>query len=162
MATQKENDVEAVFKAYDDFETEKLMELTALYAETDNKLESDLMQLQEKMTLYGNIFEIMGDLEAEATGMEKLAYAYRHEATANTFMKRKADDQGNKLTGEERKAVAEIAVRSFRRKEAKYAGASKKWRNRRESVLEQINIMKRRQDLFTDEWNKANFINGYN
>lgn len=161
MGTQKENEVEAVFKAYDDFETEKLMDLTKLYADANTKLESDPMELQEKMTLYGSIYEIMGDLEAEATGMEKLAYAYRHEANANTFMKSKVDPQGNKLTGEERKMVAEIAVRSFRRKESKYAGASKKWRNRRESVLEQINIMKRRQDLFTDQWNKANFINGY-
>ncbi len=153
--------VEAVFNAYDIFEGEKLRALTAFYAEADEREETNPLQLQEKMTIYGNILEIMGDLEAEATGMEKLAYAYRQEMNANRFLNSRTDNQGNKLTGDERKAVAEIAVKSFRRKEAKFAGASKKWRNRKESVLEQINIMKRRQDLFTDEWNKANFINGY-
>lgn len=150
---------------YERIQSDELKKLTELYNDTNDKDDSDPLDLQEKMTIYGMIFEIMGDMEALATGQEKLAYAYRQEVAARKFLyTQKAEVEGTmkKLTGDERKAVAELAVKKYRRNEARFAEESKKWRNRRESVLEQINIMKRRQDLFNDQWNKGNFVNGYN
>lgn len=141
--------------------------LAELYHEANQKREDDPLELQEKLTLYGQIYETMGELEAVATGQAKLAYAQRHEVSARTYMHRRyrqdvnKKDTTEKLSAKERDSVAELACTPYRRKEAKYAEESKRWQNRRESVLEQINIMKRRQDLFSDTWDKANFINGY-
>ncbi|QFG05382.1 hypothetical protein 031MP004_72 [Bacillus phage 031MP004] len=149
---------------YDKIQSEELSKLAGLYAEAEKRDDNDPLMLQEKMTFYGMIYEIMGDMEALATGQEKLAYAYRQEVSARKFIHTKQIEENGsmrKLTGEERKAVAELAVRKYRRNEARFAEESKKWKNRRESVLEQINIMKRRQDLFADQWNKANALNGY-
>lgn len=152
--------------AYEEHETKTLRQLSELYAMTNERQDNDPLELQEKLTLYGHIHEIMGDLEALAVGQEKLAYAYRQEMAARKFMSSKQLDldksgKPTKLTGDERRAVSELAVVRYRRNEARFAQESKKWKNRRDSVLEQINIMKRRQDLFTDQWNKANFTNGY-
>ncbi|QFG05738.1 hypothetical protein 035JT001_71 [Bacillus phage 035JT001] len=149
---------------YDKKQSQELARLAELYSEADKRDDNDPLMLQEKMTFYGMIYEIMGDMEALATGQEKLAYAYRQEVSARKFIHTKQIEENGtmrKLTGEERKAVAELAVRKYRRNEARFAEESKKWKNRRESVLEQINIMKRRQDLFADQWNKANALNGY-
>jgi hypothetical protein len=149
---------------YEKIEANEIKRMAELYRLADERKDSDPLELQEKLTLYGQIHEIMGDLEAYAVGQEKLAYAYRQEVAAHSFMhKKKVMVEGTmtKLTGEERRAVAELAVRKYRRNEARFAEESKKWKNRRDSVLEQINIMKRRQDLFTDQWGKANYINGY-
>lgn len=149
---------------YEKQENEQIARLSKLYGMANERTEDDPLDLQEKLTLYGEIFEIMGDLEALAVGQKELAYAYRQETNAQKYLhtaNAKIGDTVKKLTGDERKAVAELAVRDFRRNEARFAEASKKWKNRRDSVLEQINIMKRRQDLFGDQFNKANFINGY-
>lgn len=149
---------------YEQQEGEALRRLTELYEMAADKLDDDPLELQEKMTLYGDIFEIMGDLEAYAVGQKELAYAYRQEMKAKKFLhtlNMKIGDTAKKLTADERNAVAELASRPYRRNEARFAEESKKWKNRRDSVLEQINIMKRRQDLFADQWGKANFINGY-
>ena len=146
---------------YDAIEKQGFDNLAALYAMANERSEDDPLELQEKMTLYGNIMEIMGDLEAAAVGMEKLAYAYRQEKKADAFLRNKKSEKGGKLSSDERKAIAELAVKGLRRQEAHFAEASKKWRNRKDSVLEQINIMKRKQDLHGDNWNKANYINGY-
>ena len=149
---------------YERTEGEMIARLTALYNEANQRLEDDPLELQEKLTLFGEIFEIMGDLEALAVGQKELAYAYRQEVNAKKYLhtlNMKLGDTVKKLTGDERKAAAELAVRPFRRNEARFAEDSKKWKNRRDSVLEQINIMKRRQDLFSDQFSKANYINGY-
>lgn len=152
--------------AFEETEAKALRELSELYAMAGERLDTDPLELQEKLTLFGQIHEIMGDLEAVAVGQEKLAYAYRQEVAARKFMSSRQmdldkDGKLTKLTGDERRAVSELTVMRYRRNEARFAQESKKWRNRRDSVLEQINIMKRRQDLFTDQWNKANFTNGY-
>lgn len=150
--------------SYEKTEADCLRSITELYREANEKLEDDPLELQEKMTIYGNIFELMGDLEAAATGQKELAYAYRQEMNAKKFfytVNMKQGETTKKLTADERKAIAELSVRQYRRNEARFAEESKKWKNRRDSVLEQINIMKRRQDLFTDQWGKANYINGY-
>jgi hypothetical protein len=149
---------------YELIESNKIKELSELYEMAGKRLDDDPLDLQEKLTLYGQIHEIMGDLEAYAVGQEKLAYALRQETNAQTYMHKKhVKIEGTlvKLTAEERKMTAELAVRKYRRNEARFAQDSKKWKNRRDSVLEQINIMKRRQDLFTDQWGKANSLNGY-
>lgn len=159
---KKEKRPEVVW--YERQENEQIARLSELYKMANDKLEDDPLELQEKLTLYGDIFEIMGDLEALAVGQKELAYAYRQETNAQKYLhtvNMKLGDTVKKLTGDERKAVAELAVRDFRRNEARFAEASKKWKNRRDSVLEQINIMKRRQDLFADQFSKANYINGY-
>lgn len=161
---QMENTEEVVL--YEKIETDELKRLAELYMMTKEHDDSDPLDLQEKMTVYGQIFEIMGDMEAAALGQEKLAYAIRHEVAAQKYLhskhvRKEGESSLTKLTGDERKAVAEMAVKKYRRNEARFAQESKKWRNRREAVLEQINIMKRRQDLFGDQWDKANFINGY-
>jgi hypothetical protein len=150
---------------YEQNEAAQIKRLMELYKMSEEKLEDDPLELQEKMTLFGEIYEIMGDLEALAVGQKELAYAYRQEVNAHKFLHAAKVKQGEtvkKPTGDERKAYAELAVRPYRRNEARFAEESKKWKNRRDSVLEQINIMKRRQDLFVDQWEKANYINGYN
>lgn len=153
-------------KEFETIEAEKIGLLSELYSEAEQRDDNDPLELQEKLTLYGQVHEIMGDLEAFAVGQEKLNYAYRHEVYAQTYMHRRHKFDVNnektteKLTSKEREMTAELAVKGYRRAEAIYLQNGKKWRNRRDSVLEQINIMKRRQDLFSDQWNKANFING--
>jgi hypothetical protein len=147
-----------------EFETlmgKKIGHLLELYKMTDELDESNSDDLQKKLTVYGNIYEIIGDLEAFAVGKSKLNYAYRKEVNATAYLnKTKSKDGLRTLTSKERESVAELATRQYRKLEAEYEHESRKWQNRRDSVLEQINIMKRKQDGIGNTWDKANYING--
>ena len=145
---------------FDRVQAETLGLLAKLYAESNQRDDTIMLDLQEKMTFYGQIYEIMGDLEAFAVGQREMNYAYRKEINAKTFIS-KVENKGKKLTAKEREAVAELATKPYRVAEARYAEEAAKWRNRRDAVQEQINIMKRRQDGFYNQWNQANLVNGY-
>lgn len=141
--------------------------MDALYVQANACQEDDPLQLQEKLTLFGQIYEIAGDFEAEATGLWKLHYAYRQETHASAYMSRTKsrptdpNETPRTLTGKERDAIAERATFTYRRLEAEYERLSLKWANRKKAILEQINIMKRKQDGQLALWGKANYINGY-
>jgi len=140
----------------------KLQRIAELYKMTDQLDEKNSVDLQEKLTIYGDIFEIFGDLEAFAVGKAKLNYAHRKEVNANTYLTKTKNKDGTRtLTSKERESVAELSTRHYRRLEAEYEHEAKKWQNRRESILEQINIMKRKQDAIGNLWEKANYINGH-
>lgn len=138
----------------------RLIELSNLYQMADPLSDDDLMELQQKLVLYGRIYEIIGDLEAFAAGKSKMNYAYRKEVAAQTYLSKTQDKSGKRLTSTERDAVAELASKKYRRLEAEYEYESKRWSNRREAVLEQINILKRKHDGICNMWNRANSLNG--
>lgn len=148
-----------------EFETlmsKKISHLLNLYSMVDELDETNSDDLQKKLTIFGNIYEIIGDLEAFAVGKSKLNYAYRKEVNATAYLnKTKSKDGLRNLTSKERESVAELATRKYRKLEAEYEHESRKWQNRRDSVLEQINIMKRKQDGIGNTWDKANYINGF-
>lgn len=138
----------------------RLLELSNLYQMADPLSDDDLLELQNKLVLYGRIYEIIGDLEAFAAGKSKMNYAYRKEVAAQTYMSKKQDRTGKRFTSTERDMIAELASKKYRRLEAEYEYESRRWANRREAVLEQINIMKRKHDGICNMWNRANSLNG--
>jgi hypothetical protein len=140
-----------------------LAHLTMLYDTVRDHDEEQPIELMEKLTVYGQIFQVIGDLQAFAIGQAELNYAYRKEVNASAYMSKKKpkEETAKAYTSKEREMVAEYSTLKFRRLEAQYRGEAKKWENRREAVLEQINIMKRKQDGNQILWDRANSTNGY-
>ncbi|MED5050626.1 hypothetical protein P9850_01915 [Anoxybacillus rupiensis] len=118
----------------------KLDKLTELYKKAASLNEELPAQLIEKMSLYGQIYELLGFLHAEAEGDYGLKEAERKEVIATVFC---LDPE---KTVKEREMKAELASVPKRKEEAEARKEAIRWKNARESVLEQINIMKKKYE----------------
>lgn len=117
----------------------KIERLRDLYTKTNGLDEEYPKQLLDKLSIYGQILSIIGDLHAEATKDWKLAEAERREKIANFYTKFDG-------TIKDKEYEAEVKSKEERKKEAELEGESLKWKNRYNSTLEQIQIMKKRYD----------------
>jgi len=118
----------------------KVEKLTELYKKAASLNEELPAQLIEKMGLYGQIYELLGSLHAEAEGEYGLKEAERKEVIATVFC---LDPE---KTVKEREMKAELASIPKRKEEAEARKEAIRWKNARESVLEQINIMKKKYE----------------
>lgn len=124
--------------------TEKLAEL---YKKANNMNDELPKELIEKLSLYGQILEIIGGLHAEAVKAWKLAEANRREVIAAAIAYG-AELEGVETpkTAKEREAAAEVAGAEARKKEALAEYEATRWRNAYQSTLEVIQILKKKYE----------------
>jgi hypothetical protein len=114
--------------------------LTGLYKQASSLNEDFPAQLMNKLSIYGQILEILGGLHAESVGQWKLAEANRRETLATVYS---LDPEGS---NKDRENKAEMAAAQSRKEEARAEKDSTRWKNAYNSTSEQINIMKKRYD----------------
>ena len=124
--------------------TEKLAEL---YKKANNMNDELPKELIEKLSLYGQILEIIGGLHAEAVKAWKLAEANRREVIAAAIAYG-AELEGAETpkTAKEREAAAEVVGAEARKKEALAEYEATRWRNAYQSTLEMIQILKKKYE----------------
>lgn len=119
-----------------------------LMIEEANKLnEENPMDLHKKMKIYGEVKMMYGDLYAKMTLDYSLCKAKRKEMV-NHFKTFGAQINGAEAprTVSEKESQAELAAASFYEEEAKYEARALHFRNRYESISEQINILKKKYE----------------
>jgi hypothetical protein len=117
--------------------TEKLAELYKKANVLNEELPKELM---DKLSIYGQILEILGGLWAAATKDWKLNESKRRESIATIYS---LDPEG---TSKDREMKAEMGSSEWRRAEAESEAESLRWKNAFISVESQINIMKKRYE----------------
>lgn len=118
----------------------KTDKLSTLYKKAKSLNEDLPKELMDKLSIYGQILEIIGGLHADAIGEWKLAEALRRETLATVYS---LDPEGS---NKDRENKAEMAASQARRDEAKAEKEATRWKNAYNSTNEQINIMKKRYD----------------
>lgn len=118
----------------------RIVKLEELYKKANELDEEFPKQLIDKLSLYGQILEIIGGLWASAHSDWKMAEAKRRETLATVYT---YDPEGS---NKDREMKAEMAAAEWRRKEAQYEGEAMRWKAAYQSVLEQIQILKKRYE----------------
>jgi len=118
----------------------KIDDLKRLYSQASKLDEEYPKQIIDKLSIYGQILEILGNLWAAATLDWKLAEAKRRETIANVYS---LDPQGS---NKDKEMKAEMAAAKWRQEEAKYEAETQRFKNAYTSVLEQIQILKKRYE----------------
>lgn len=116
--------------------------------------------LQMKLTLYGELYELTGKFLAAAKADAELMKIDRIEQEAKIYLASPNKKAGGKYTEKERDAKATLATILLLKQETKFRNEAFRWENARDSLLEQINIMKRKQDIMTNVFQRANTLNG--
>jgi hypothetical protein len=114
--------------------------LKPLYKKANSLDEDNPKQLMDKLSLYGQILELLGGLWASATKEWKLAEASRRQTIASVYS---LDPEG---TSKDREHKAEMAASEWRRAEAEGEAESLRWKTAYTSTQEQIQILKKKYD----------------
>ena len=123
---------------------EKLSKLYKQAMQYNEDLPAELMQ---KLSIYGQILEIIGGLHSESVSAWKLAESTRRETIANAMAYgANTDKEPVGTSAKDREAVAEAIGAESRRKESEAEGEALRWKNAYNSTSEQINMMKKRYD----------------
>ncbi|MEC5268252.1 hypothetical protein P9G49_03955 [Heyndrickxia coagulans] len=123
--------------------TEKL----AMLYKQANALNEELpKELIDKLSLYGQVLEIIGGLHAESVKAWKLAEAHRREAIASAIVYGAEVDGTAPKTAKEKEAAAEVIGAEARRNEALAEAEAQRWRNAYTSTLEMIQILKKKYE----------------
>ncbi len=117
--------------------TEKL---AALYKKANALNEEMPKELMDKLSLYGQILELLGGMWASATKDWKLAESKRRETLATIYS---LDPEGS---NKDKEMKAEMAAAEWRRAEAEGEAESLRWKTAYTSTQEQIQIMKKKYD----------------
>lgn len=126
--------------------TEKLSQLYKKASSLNEDLPKELM---DKLSVYGQILELIGGLHADSLGEWKLKEAARRETLATVYS---LDPEGS---NKDRENKAEMAAAVARREEAEAEKEATRWKNAYNSTNEQINIMKKRYDHLVNVLNKG-------
>lgn len=126
--------------------TEKLSQL---YKKASSLNEDLPPQLMDKLSIYGQILELIGGLHADSVGTWKLKEAARRETLATIYS---LDPEGS---NKDRENKAEMGAAIARREEAEAEKEATRWKNAYNSTNEQINIMKKRYDHLVNVLNKG-------
>jgi hypothetical protein len=130
-------------------ENKKIQKLKELYKQA-NELDEELpAQLMDKLSIYGQILELLGGMWAAATKDWKLAEAKRREAIASHYA---LNPNG---TTKDREMQAEMAAAEWRRKEAEYEAEALRWKAAYVATQEQINIMKKKYEHLVNVYQKG-------
>lgn len=135
--------------------SKKTDRLAELYKKANTLNEEFPKQLIDKLSIYGQILELLGGLHADAIGDWKLAEAKRREtiASAMVYGAEMAADDGEPMqikTAKEKEAAAEVIGAHSRHEEARAEMEATRWKNAYNSVSEQIQIMKKRYEHLTN------------
>ena len=118
----------------------RIEKLEKLYKQAEKLNEEFPKELIEKLSIYGQILEILGGMWASATNDWKMAEAKRRETIATVYS---LDPDGS---NKDREMKAEMAAAEWRRKEAQYEAEALRWKAAYQAVIEQIQIMKKRYE----------------
>jgi len=129
----------------------KIDRLKKLYKQAE-KLNDELpKELVDKLSLYGQILEIIGGLHAEAVKAWKLAEAKRREVIAAAIVYGAELEGAEPMkTAKEKEAAAEVAGAEARQKEALAEYEATRWKNAYMSTLEMIQILKKKYEHLTN------------
>jgi len=128
---------------------ERTAKLTELYKQAASLNEEFPAQLMEKLSIYGQILELLGGMWAAATKDWKLAEAKRRETIATVYS---LDPEG---TTKDREMKGEMAAAEWRRKEAEYEAEALRWKAAYIATQEQINIMKKKYEHLVNVYQKG-------
>jgi hypothetical protein len=129
-----------------------------LWGQTQRLNEDNPDHLVQKLTLYGQLYEWTGKFLASARSDARLAKLERQEQEARVFLKTPKGKDG--YTEKEREKKAFLAAKLLIKREIEYENEADRWANARDSILEQINIMKRKQDVQINIFQRGNSLNG--
>ncbi len=118
----------------------KTEKLSLLYKKASVLNEDLPLELMNKLSIYGQILELLGGLHSEALGAWKMAEARRRETIASIYT---LDVNGSNKDRENR---AEMAAAEARREEALGEQEAMRFKNAKDAVTEQIQIMKKRYE----------------
>lgn len=121
-------------------ENKRLKRLKELYKRADALNEEFPAQLMDKLSIYGQILEILGGMWAAATKDWKLAEAKRRETIATVYS---LNPNG---TTKDKEMQAEMAAAEWRRKEAEYEAEALRWKAAYIATQEQIQILKKKYE----------------
>jgi hypothetical protein len=121
-------------------EDRRIKKLKELYERADALNEELPKELMDKLTIYGEILELIGRLWASATKDWKLAEVRRREAIATAYS---LNPNG---TVKDKEMLAEKGAVQWREKEALYEAEALKWKAMYIATQEQINIMKKKYE----------------
>jgi hypothetical protein len=125
----------------------KTDKLSQLYKKAHTLNEDLPAQLIDKLSLYGQILEILGGLWADAIGEWKRAESKRREVIASaTVYGAELSDAQKPKTAKEKEAIAEVVGATARQEESNAEMEAIRWKNAYNSVSEQIQIMKKRYE----------------
>jgi hypothetical protein len=118
----------------------KTEKLGILYKQANALNEELPFELMKKLSLYGQILELLGGLWAQATKDWKLAESKRRETIATIYS---LDPEG---TVKDKEYKGEMAAAEWRRAEAEGEGEALRWKTAYTSTQEQIQILKKKYD----------------
>jgi hypothetical protein len=119
---------------------ERIEKLNELYSQAASLNEEFPAQLMQKLSIYGQILELLGGMWAAATKDWKLAEAKRREAIASHYA---LNPNG---TTKDREMQAEMSAAEWRRKEAEYEAEALRWKAAYVATQEQIQILKKKYE----------------
>lgn len=128
---------------------ERTAKLTELYKQAASLNEELPKELMDKLSIYGQILELLGGMWAAATKDWKLAEAKRRETIATVYS---LDPEG---TTKDREMKGEMAAAEWRRKEAEYEAEALRWKAAYIATQEQINIMKKKYEHLVNVYQKG-------
>jgi hypothetical protein len=128
---------------------ERTAKLTELYNQAASLNEEFPAQLMQKLSIYGQILELLGGMWAAATKDWKLAEAKRRETIATVYS---LNPNG---TTKDKEMQAEMSAAEWRRKEAEYEAEALRWKAAYIATQEQINIMKKKYEHLVNVYQKG-------
>lgn len=107
-------------------------------------------RIEEKISAYGHVMDIVGQLHSLALEEKEEAYAKRKEAESDLYFalregRLEINGDKKKYSSKEAEYLIQKLILPFRTKEREWIKNSKRWENARGYVLEQINILKKTQ-----------------
>jgi hypothetical protein len=133
----------------------KAEKLTELYKRASILDESLPAQLMDKLSIYGQILELLGGFHASSVEAWKLAEATRRETIASAMVYGAELEGAEAKTAKDREAIAEVVGAKARAAEGKAEAEATRWKNAYNSTIEQINIMKKRYDHLVNVFQKG-------
>jgi hypothetical protein len=124
----------------------KTEKLAVLYKKANALDEEIPKMLMDKLSLYGQILELIGGLYADSVKAWKLAEAKRRETIASAIVYGAELEGAEVKTAKDREAVAEVVGAASRREEALTESEAQRWKNAYISTQEMIQILKKKYD----------------
>lgn len=123
--------------------TDKLKDLYQRANSLNEELPSELMT---KLSLYGQILELIGGLHSESVKAWRLAEAKRRETIASAIVYGAELEGTETKTAKEKEAAAEVIGAPARWAEAIAEAEAQRWKNAYLSTSEAIQILKKRYE----------------
>jgi hypothetical protein len=124
----------------------KAERLADLYKKANALNEELPLDIMNKLSLYGQILELIGGLHADSVKAYRLAEAKRRETIASAIVYGAELEGAEVKTAKDREAVAEVIGATARKEEALAEAEAQRWKNAYQSNIEMIQILKKKYD----------------